>query len=391
VSVIYSFRGPDGSTPEAAVIADAHGNLFSTTLAGGTGCGTGGCGTVFELKPQKGGGWKELVLYKFGSGNAIAPSNPLVFDPSGNLLSAADVGGTNGVAYGLEHGARGWQYVTLHDFLGGRDGQQPESGLTYLNGILYGTTVAGGNGTSGGNGTVYALTGSGTLWKETIVHRFLNSAYGANPRAGLISDSAGNFYGTTSYGGNSACPVGCGTVFELSPSGGRWTGKVLHEFDGTDGYDPLAPLVFDSHGNLFGTTDQGEGGNCVGGGCGTLFELSPVNKRSWHFSIVHDFSPKQGGGPAGSMVFDSAGNLYGSTVVGGNLSACPQQGGCGVVFKLTLHSGKWSYSVLHIFNNSPDGSLPRGGLALDGRGRIFGTTIGGGAYGMGTVFQVSTP
>jgi uncharacterized repeat protein (TIGR03803 family) len=83
--------------------------------------------------------------------------------------------------------------------------------------------------------------------------------------------------------------------------------------------------------------------------------------------------------------------LYGSTVIGGNLSACPQQGGCGVVFKLTLHSGKWSYSVLHIFNNSPDGSLPRGGLALDGRGRIFGTTIGGGAYGMGTVFQVSTP
>jgi uncharacterized repeat protein (TIGR03803 family) len=392
VSVIYSFRGPDGSTPEAAVIADGHGNLYGTTVAGGaTGpsCPSDGCGTVFELMPQKSGGWKELVLHSFAGSNALYPSNALVFNPSGNLFSATEVGGRAGAAYGLEHRAPGWHYVTLHDFLGGRDGQQPRSSLTYLSGTLYGTTVAGGNGSSGGNGVVYAITGSGQHWKEKIIHRFVNSAYGANPQAGLVSDSAGNFYGTTSYGGNPACPTGCGTVFELSPVGGRWTGKVLHKFDGYDGFDPLATLVFDSHGNLFGSTNQGQGGGCVGAGCGTIFELSQVKNGSWRFSVVHNFSAKQGGGPAGNMVFNASGNLYGSTVIGGNLAACKQQGGCGVVFKLTpLGNGKWTYAVLHAFNNSPDGALPNGGLAENGRGRIFGTTIGGGTYGLGTVFQV---
>ncbi len=161
-------------------------------------------------------------------------------------------------------------------------------------------------------------------------------------------------------------------MFELSPSGsGGWTAKVLHKFDGYDGFDPLATLVFDSRGDLFGSANQGQGGGCVGAGCGMIFELVQSKNRSWRFSVVHAFSAKQGGGPVGSMVFDASGSLYGSTDIGGNLAACPQQGGCGVVFKLSPRgSGEWHYAVLHVFSDSPDGALPYGGLAADGHGKF---------------------
>jgi uncharacterized repeat protein (TIGR03803 family) len=392
VSVIYSLKGaPLSSTPEAGLIADTRGNLYGTASYGGvpnSECSIG-CGTAFELSPEKGGTWNETVLYSFNNPmTGLYPSNPLIFDAPGNLYGSTQVGDSFGVAYELLHYAGGWRYKVRHNFVGGSDGQQPRSGLMELNGKFYGTTVAGGNGGSGGNGTVFELLRRGG-WKERIIHPFLSYGDGTNPQAGLTSDSSGNLYGTTSYGGLNKCAGGCGTVFKLLPSrGGRWSEKVLHQFTGSDGALPVANLIWDASGNLYGSAEFGGDSSCVGGGCGTIFKLRRGNGNSWQLSVVYAF-PKQsqGADPAGNMVFDGSGNLYGTTVSGGNVNACPQPGGCGVVFELSHGGRKWKYSVLHIFNNTPDGALPNG-LVSDGTGKYFGTTIGGGIYSMGTAFEL---
>jgi uncharacterized repeat protein (TIGR03803 family) len=393
VSVVYSFKGtPLSSTPEAGLITDASGNLYGTAAYGGvenSSCSIG-CGTAFELSPERAGKWNETVLYSLNNPDTgLYPSNPLIFDAAGNLYSATQVGGELGVAFELLHQATPWKYKLLHDFLGCRDGQQPRSGLTELNGNFYGTTVAGGNSCSGGNGTVFELSRRGGHWKETVIHRFVPYADGASPQAGMTFDSSGNLYGTTSYGGNSSCASGCGTIFELSPAqGGGWSKKVLHEFTGSDGFMPLANLVWDASGNLWGSAEYGGDDSCVGGGCGTIYKLSRDERARWRFAVAYVFlKQSQGTDPAGNMVFDASGNLYGTTVSGGNVAACPQPGGCGVVFRLSPERGKWKYTVLHIFNNTPDGAHPNG-LVMGANGTFFGTTIGGGAYSMGTTFEV---
>ncbi|MBV8067255.1 MAG: hypothetical protein JO113_04700 [Candidatus Eremiobacteraeota bacterium] len=385
VSVIHSFSGaPLSSTPEAGLIADGSGNLYGTAVYGGTPskvpCDSG-CGAAFELSPQKGGTWNETVLYSFkNSETGLYPSNPLILDAAGNLYGTTPVGGSQGVAYELVHRAGEWHYKVLHIFMGCRDGQQPESGLTEFNGNLYGTTVAGGNSCSGGNGTVFEFSHVGGRWKYAIIYRFRSYSDGMSPQAGLTYDSSGNLYGTTAYGGNSNCGSGCGMVFELSRSRtGRWSEKVLHQFSKTDGALPDADLVWGPSGELYGSTNQGANSGCPNG-CGTIFTLTRGKRNNWRYSIVHAFIEQQGGGPAGNMVFDESGNLYGSTVIGGS-------GGDGVLFELAPAGGKWTYTVLHDFTSSPDGAEPNG-VVMAGRGKFFGTTIGGGDYSMGSAFEV---
>lgn len=386
--VIYSFPGaPNGWLPEASPIVDSSGRLYGPTMRGGVGsgsdCGGTGCGEIYRLS-LAGGRWTAKTLASFNGTTGVYPSYPLVADASGNLYGATDVGGALGVAYGLISGS----LRELHNFRGGHDGAQPRSNLIFDgHGNLYGTTVAGGTGGSGGNGTVYELRpGSGGKWTETVLHRFTLARDGANPQAGVIF-VGGNLYGTTSYGGNTACPAGCGVIYELTPSGSRWKAKLIHAFNGSDGHTSVAGLVPDAAGNLYGSADEGANAGC-NGGCGTLFKLQPKKGGGWTFTVIHSFDVHTGGGPAGNMVFDKAGNLYGSTVDGGNISACPQPVGCGVVFKLSPATrGTWTYSVLHIFNNSPDGALPTG-VVLAPNGRLYGTTIGGGTFTYGTVFEV---
>ena len=276
----------------------------------------------------------------------------------------------------------------IHGF-GGRDGSQPHAGMVFDNkGNLYGTTAYGGR---NGNGAVFELSPSGRgHWAETVIHSFLKQRDGLAPDSALIFDAAGSLYGTTIYGGNPICTQGCGTVFKLIlTSGGTWKHLVLHRFNGVGGVQPVAPLVFDRAGNLYGGTSGGGGGRgCYGGGCGALFKLSPTS-HGWRFSVLHVFNGTDGGGPQGAMIFDRAGNLYGTTIIGGNIAACPQQAGCGVVFKLSpVAHGKWTYRVLHKFNNGADGILPSG-LVADKAGNLYGTTISGGAYSLGTVFEVT--
>jgi uncharacterized repeat protein (TIGR03803 family) len=246
-------------------------------------------------------------------------------------------------------------------------------------GNLYGMTSVGG-GHNGG--TVFKLSpGSDGVWTETVLHRFnpLNHKDGGNPflSAGLVFDSAGNLYGTTTSGGE----FEQGTVFELTPgSNGTWTEKILHSFgphDSGDGEQPLSSLVFDGAGNLYGTTSTGGAGYS-----GTVFELSP-GKEGWSEKVLHSFSPSPGDGrnPVGGVVFDKAGNLYGTTFLGGR--------GSGIVFELSPGSnGTWTETVLHRFKGGSDGGRPYAGLVLDKAGNLYGTAQAG-IHGKGEVFALT--
>ena len=273
----------------------------------------------------------------------------------------------------------------LHVFTGGNDGSGPYAGvIPDDSGNLYGTTQYGG---AYGYGTVFELSRKANgRWNETVLHNFnLDGHDGAVPYASLVRDAAGNLYGTTNLGGASTTNcggIGCGTVFRLRRGNdGAWTESVLHNFDdnGTDGFNPYANLIFDTHGNLFSTTEYGGGA----GGEGTVFELIRNASGKWREKIIHSFNYQNGGEPLGGLVFDSAGNLYGTTEYGGHYTH-------GAVFELELQpSGSWKEKVLHSFNpGSGDGFAPYSGLIIDSSGRLYGTTPAGG-YGWGTVFQLA--
>jgi uncharacterized repeat protein (TIGR03803 family) len=275
----------------------------------------------------------------------------------------------------------------LHNFnFNGVDGVNPQAGLIFDgSGNLYGTTHGGG---PENNGAVFELTpAAGGGWTEKVLHRFNNNNTGRDgfyPEARVIFDASGNLYGTTSGGGAHTW----GTVFELTPTaGGRWTEKVLHSFpaNANDGVRPQAGLVFDSYGNLYGTT-------FIGGayGFGMVFELTPTVGGSWTEKVVYNFtSLTDGTYPEAGLTFDASGNLYGTTSSGGTSSGCTF--GCGTVFELIpTVRGTWTKNVLHTFNNNgTDGYYPQAGLLFDAAGNLYGTTEDGGALGVGTVFEIT--
>jgi uncharacterized repeat protein (TIGR03803 family) len=275
--IIHSFAGPNGSgaDPYGNVVFDSKGNLYGSTAFGGTGTNCGdnpGCGVVYELTP-KNGVWEEKVLYSFGvsSTDGYFPVGGLVFDAVGNLYGVAEAGGVynNGMVFELVRGAGGsWTEKDLHDLNGSAlDGTSPETGLVFDKaGNLYGTTFQGG---AYDSGTVYELTpAGGGSWTEAVICSF--SGYdGYSPYGALILDAVGSLYGTTSQGGPASSAQG--TAFELTPgAGGVWTQTALINFDGTNGSNPFAGLVFDGRGNLYGTT-EGQGFY----GHGEVFEIVP--------------------------------------------------------------------------------------------------------------------
>jgi uncharacterized repeat protein (TIGR03803 family) len=398
--VIHSFGPTEGNTPQASPIVDVAGQLYGATVYGGdsNACGSG-CGTIYRLLHDS-HGWKETTLFSFDLNQCCAyPGTPLVADASGNLYGATDVGGNLGVAYGLFHGAHALQFRVLHNFQGNHDGAQPRTSLIFdKRGNLYGTTIVGGTGGSGGNGTVYELTRSGSKWTETIVHRFTLLKSGANPSGPVMFGRDGDLYGETVDGGNSSCAgsaeQGCGVVFRLAPAAkGEWTESVLHAFDGIDGFVPSGGIVADAAGNLYGSTQFGGGPSRTG--YGEIFELAHRARGLWSFSVIHKFTgsaASAGSVPLGTMAFDAAGNLYGTAYNGGNLTSKCIFGynhGCGVVFRLApgSHHG-WKYSLLHSFDNTPDGALPTG-VVLSADDKLYGTTIGGGKLALGAAFEVT--
>lgn len=386
----FTHDGAGGSEPTAALILDQAGNLYGTAEAGGS----HQLGTVFKLTPGADGKWTETVLFNFtGAETGSTPAAALIFDQAGNLYGTTYNGGlkNGGTAFELSPGADGkWTETLLHTFAGGKDGANPSASLIFDGaGNLYGTTFHGGSSTcSGGCGTVFELSPtSGRAWKESVLYRFCpekGCSDGSTPYSAVIFDSAGNLYGTTGYGGNVKCGagMGCGVVYELTPnSSASWTESVLYSFcakdDCRDGAYPLDSLIFDEAGNLYGTAEQG---GTVGGG--TVFELSPGSNGSWTEKVLHSFNGTDGDAPYAGLIFDKAGNLYGTTFEGGS-------GGGGVVYALTPNSnGGWDDVNLHNFYDNP-GAIVWSGVVLDSAGNLYGTTYGDSNSTFGSVYEVT--
>lgn len=387
--VLYNFNYyAKGWDPSAGLIFDGAGNLYGTTIYGGA----YNLGTVFELTPKLGGGWSEKVLHSFDSNgrDGVLPFASLTLDAVGNLYGTTQTGGLygSGTVFELTQNASGdWTERILHNFNGqSRDGAgRPDANLIFdAAGNLYGTTYTGG--TLGG--TVFELTpkAQGGGWTGKVLHHFgLYSSNGTYLYGGVILDAAGNLYGTTVAGGDlSGCnQQGCGTVFELTPqANAHWKEKVLHRFreNGKDGINPTAALVLDAAGNLYGTTSRG---GAHGGG--TAFELTPKAGGRWTEEVLHNYdtSSNNGGQVESGLIFDAAGNLYGTTVAGG------VHGG-GTVFELMPKAGGgWTEKVLHSFNPNSGGLNPLGSLIFDALGNLYGTTANGGAHDRGTVFEIT--
>jgi uncharacterized repeat protein (TIGR03803 family) len=345
-TVIYSFQGgADGAEPKN-LIFDRQGNLYGTTYqGGGPGCFLG-CGTVFKLAHAH-GAWVESVLYRFQGGSDGAAPGGVVLDATGTLYGATYLGGDLtcgyqgsgcGVVFKLTLSGSGeWNETVLHRFGSiSTDGHEPNPGMVFdRKGNLYGTTEEGGT-AKYGYGTVFELTpNSGGDWTETLLYSFSGRRDGGIPIGGVISDKSGNLYGANYNGGLD----GGGDVFKLKPlaaGGNRWREKAIYNFGGqqSDGFQPDAGVTFDKEGNLYGTTQYG-GGN--GYGNGTVVKLTPNLRGGWTETVLYGFSGgSDGGQPVASVIVDSAGNVYGTTWVGGTGDCSGSNGnGCGVVFEVT--------------------------------------------------------
>lgn len=388
---LYGFgSAPDGNYPAASLTFDRSGNLYGTTIQGGT----AGDGIVFELTPTN-GGWTEQILYNFcQQANCLDGSTPyskLAIDSKGRLYGTTYSGGVygGGVAFRLTKTQNGtWTETVIHSFGNGTDGAFPLAGMTFdKSGNLYGTTSSGGTSGSscfGGCGTVFQLTpaGNGT-WSENVLYNFCSQpscADGNAPSAGVTLDQAGNIYGTTEYGGVLGID---GVVYEVSPSGtGTWTAQVLHSFaGGLDGDTPHAGVVLHG-GNLYGTTEFG-GKN---GNNGTIYEVKHLQDGQWSehvlYSFCAQFSCSDGSSPLAEVAFDKSGNLYTAVFAGGSLQ-------WGVVFKLAISNGHGTGTVVYNFTGSTDGFNPHAGLVLDANSNLYGVTFQGGTGGYGTVFEIT--
>ena len=277
--------------------------------------------------------------------------------------------------------AQAQTFKVLYEFPRGADGANPAAGLVRdAAGNLYGTVAPGGNTSCySGCGLVFSLSPAGV---ETVLYSFTGTnGDGEYPVAGLLRDAAGDLYGTTQNGG----PTGCGILFKLDPSGNE---TVLYSFaGGTDGCIPNLGVIQDAEGNLYGATYSGGDSNCTVGGCGVVFKLDKAGKET----ILHRFHGRDGAFAGnGFLVWDAAGNLYGTTVAGGD--TCPWGSlGCGVVFRVSK-TGK--ETVLHKFTGYTDGHAPISGVLRDEAGNLYGTVSGGGdlncnyGNGCGVIFKL---
>jgi uncharacterized repeat protein (TIGR03803 family) len=340
----------------------------------------------------------EQVLYSFIGGNdGAAPLSDLTFDGAGNLYGTTSQGGNahNGTVFELKRSQSGWSEEVLYSFVGGIDGANPQAGVIFDQaGNLYGATMQGGRNNSG---TLYKLTpNSRGGWTESTIYTFnCSGSAGCLPRADLAFDAKGNLYGTTSSGSSGSCVYksnsGCGAVFELTPeSGGTWTETTVHVFAGApnDGSIPVAGVVLDSAGNLYGTTQYGGSGSCnryseLPLGCGITYKLT-LSGGTWTETMLHNIARGGGSGiyPSGELFLDDANHLFGVTQQGGD--------GLGTVFELNYSQEKgWQRTQPHIFYSNPDGAFPAGRLAADTKGDLFGVTSdGGNIFNWGSVFEV---
>jgi len=362
LNVIHAFTGgSDGGNPVNGLTLGSTGEFYGTASAGGA----SGLGVVLKISAKG----NEKVLHSFAGGSdGATPNGGVVEDSGGAFYGTTTAGGANGA--GTVFRLKGENETVLYSFAGGSDGAVPEAGLTMDKaGNLYGTTSAGG---SAGNGTVFELVAprkKDDAWTETVLYSFGTGTDGAAPVGGVILDSAGNLYGTTSAGGANAE----GTVFELSP-GTPWTETILHSFaNGDDGATPYAGLISDASGNLYGAATDG-GAN----GGGTVFELSPSG-GAWNFSVLTSVPGWGISGTFRDLMLDSSGNIWGATHCDGANSA-------GTLYELTPSNGSWNYNLLYTFTGGDDGLYSISNLVMK-HGKVYGTTIDGGVNGAGVVYE----
>jgi uncharacterized repeat protein (TIGR03803 family) len=386
--MIHSFTTEDSLTAGSAIAQDKLGNLYgasweskSITCPGGV-----ACGAIYKISPTG----AVTVLHEFTGNPDGAYPDSVTVDTTGTIYGTTYDGGTSTFQYcgGAGCGTifqltSSGQETILHSFdAPPKDGIVPQSGVIVgANGELVGTTTFGGTGSIGseGDGTIFKFA-NGT---ETVLYSFTDGFDGGLPSAGLLLHD-GALYGTAQFGGNGPCVTsfggGCGTVFKFDKSGEQ----ALYQFqDGTDGASPAASLIIDKAGNLYGTTVLGGDLNCNLSqgdppGCGVAFKVSPADAET----VLHAFTgAADGAWPSNALVMDTAGNLYGTAYFGGDFTC--NQLGCGTIFKIdTL--GK--FSVIHTFKG-PDGAYPR---ALIGNGsKLYGVTNNGGADNKGVVYELS--
>lgn len=370
-TVLYDFCSDpgctDGASPTSGLTADGVGNFYGTTSSGGA----FDAGTVFELSPNGSGGWTETALYNFCSApNCTDGAYPnfsyVIFDGAGNLYGTAGEGGTNGLGVVFELSPVGgkWTETVLYSFAGGADGADPVNGMIFdTAGNLYGTA----------SNSVFELSPSGGVWTEQLIYNEELHGIG-NDGAGLTMDAAGNIFGASGA-----------VLFELSPNGnGGWKSTVIHTFSGAEAHHYLYPgtPTLNSAGNLYGTTQFG--GNHKDG---TVYELIPGGDNGTLTNLI-SFKGTNGSMPSSSsaLAFDAAGNIYGTTTSGGEYDA-------GTVYELVAPVGKhkkYTEKVLWNFNGT-DGQYPYGSLILDSAGNLYGTTVTGGNCndGCGVVFEVT--
>jgi uncharacterized repeat protein (TIGR03803 family) len=349
------------------------------------------------------------VIHDFTGGpNGSQPLAGLTMDGSGSLYGTASNGipgycyADCGVVFKMTRRGSGWDFNVLYSFAGYDDGAHPHARVIFgPDGALYSTTCNGSMGNCSvwdgyGCGTVFKLQPAATAcltgscpWKKTVLHRFTfgYNDDGANPTAAVVFDQMGNIYGTAINGGY---PSSTGVVYELTPSQGGWTETILYKLDAWGQYGghfggPYASVVFNSAGNLYGTGSRGYDN------CGVVYELTPSDS-GWIEKDLHVFpyipagcesgQPNEEGSFMGQgwVIFDQAGNLYRSTEFGGPY-------GGGTVFMLSPSNGEWVFHLLYAFTDRGIG--PRSGLTIDAAGNIYGTTYSHGAYGAGTVFKLT--
>jgi uncharacterized repeat protein (TIGR03803 family) len=404
-TLLHSFHGRPAANPDSELIAGPDGGFYGTSgFPNTSGCPPKLCGTVFEIKHTS-SGWRFQVIHNFRGpqGDGESPAGSLIFDKAGNLYGTTFSQGSSacltqhtdcGTVFKLSRTSKGgWAEKVLYRFTGNNDGAFPGGNLALdAAGNLYGDTLGGGSFIGNtcstfGCGVVYELSPGSSAWTETVLYTFTGGSDGWEPEW-LTSDNNGNFLGVARFGGtvNSTCGSnGCGTVFRLAPGAGGWTQSVLYSFSGgSDGGYPSSKLIFDSRGNVYGTA-AGGGSSACSGGCGIIFELSQ-NGSGWNFKDLYSFSGTDGEFPNG-ILFDPAGNISGNIlgVAAGGIHSCPGAG-CGVLFKLVPGFGNWTETVLFEFNGTSNGYFPNP-VTMDGAGNLFGTAVGGGSDGFGTLFE----
>lgn len=385
---IYGFRSEaDGRYPIGGLVFGSDGAIYGTTDQGGA----RGYGTIFRLNPPAAGqtAWTKTILVSFAPRNGIYPRDTLFFDPRGSLYGVTLQGGVLdlGTVYKvLLPAAPSIQKAKteIAAFDGGAGGADSYGALRFANGRLYGTTYSGG---AAGFGTIFELApAAGGGWTRTVIHDFAGGADGARPAAGVVAGTDGALFGTTQLGGTSDG----GTVYRLVPpaaGAGQWTKQVLYRFQAaTDGANPLAQLTFDrTSGALYGSLSTGAGPS----NAGAIFKLAPPDPGGsvWTQTTLYRFTGGANGvGPRGALALDTSGAIYGTTYTGGGQNK-------GQAFKLkppAAGSTDWTKQALVNFAGV-NGANPEGGLLFDSAGALYGTTRAGGANGKGVVFKLTPP